>query len=103
MCESNRLHWSCNPPRFYFKRSLLMRSLCVALAFLLASVPGIAQDKVVLVIHGGAGALDKKSMTAEREKQYRDALELALKNGRQAIDKGSSLDGVEAAIKTMED
>ncbi|MFV0231060.1 hypothetical protein OBJ94_11730 [Empedobacter falsenii] len=30
------------------------------------------QDKVVLVIHGGAGTILKKYMTAEKEKAYRE-------------------------------
>src|SRR5207253_10428737 len=60
-------------------------------------------DKVVLVIHGGAGVAEKDKMTPARQKQVRETLELALKTGQQALAKGSSLDSVEAAIKVMED
>lgn len=67
------------------------------------SFPAHAQDKVVLVIHGGAGSMDRKKMSPETEKRYRDALELALKTGHEALAKGSSLDAVEAAIKVLED
>src|SRR5206468_620966 len=70
--------------------------------FVFAS-PGYAQDPIVMVIHGGAGVINKKTLTVDVEKQYRDALELALKTGHQALEKGSSLDAVEAAIKVMED
>src|ERR1019366_1229031 len=80
-----------------------MRSFYAVFTLLLMSLPAFAQDKVVLVIHGGAGGMQKKHMTAAVEKEYRAALELALKNGHQALKKGDSLDGVEAAIKTMED
>ncbi|MSQ96142.1 MAG: isoaspartyl peptidase/L-asparaginase [Gemmataceae bacterium] len=80
-----------------------MRSIHVALALLLSASPCLAQDKVVLVIHGGAGGLAKKSLTHEIDKRYRDALALALMAGHKAIKSGTSLDGVEAAIKTMED
>jgi len=79
-----------------------MRAITLV-ALLLAPLPAFAQDKVVLVIHGGAGAIDRKKMTPELEKQYRDALALALKSGHQALAKGSSLDGVESAIKVLED
>ncbi len=81
-----------------------MRSILFALVLILTATPAFGQDKVILVIHGGAGGLDKKSMTPEIEKQYRLGLENALKAGHKAIikDKGSSLDGVEAAIKSME-
>lgn len=81
-----------------------MRSVCIALAVLFAAGPAHAQDKIVLVIHGGAGAVDKKKMTPALEKQYRDGLEQALKAGHKAMidGKGSSLDAVEAAIRSME-
>ena len=79
-----------------------MRIAYSVLALLLGSLPALAQDKVVLVIHGGAGGMQKKDMTPTLEKEYRTAMELALKNGHAALKKGS-LDGVEAAIRTMED
>src|SRR5438045_2454228 len=79
-----------------------MLAVYVMLSLLLFAIPALAQDKVVLVIHGGAGVVSKKKMSAELEKQYRDALETALKTGYQAL-KGGSLDGVEAAIKFLED
>ncbi len=76
----------------------------LALCLALSAAPAFAQDKIVLVIHGGAGAIDKKKMTAEHEKEYRLGLEHALKAGHKALTKGegSSLDGVEAAIMSME-
>jgi beta-aspartyl-peptidase (threonine type) len=81
---------------------MAMRPLPVALVFLLMALPAAAQDRVVLVLHGGAGA-NKKTMGPEVEKQCRATLELALKTGKQALDKGASIDGVEAAIKVLED
>lgn len=80
-----------------------MRPVLALLAVIGFAVPTFAQDKVVLVIHGGAGSMNRKNMKPDTEKQYRDALELALKTGHQALGKGSSLDAVEAAIKVMED
>jgi L-asparaginase / beta-aspartyl-peptidase len=91
-------------PRSQNHKEISMRSTLLALALVLSAAPAIAQDKVILVIHGGAGGLDKKSMTPKIEKQYRDGLAEALKAGHKALveEKGSSLDGVEAAIKSME-
>ncbi|HVT04472.1 MAG TPA: isoaspartyl peptidase/L-asparaginase [Thermoanaerobaculia bacterium] len=58
----------------------------------------------VIVIHGGAGTILKKNMTPEQDAAYRDALTLALKTGHDILKKGgSSVDAVEAAIRTMED
>lgn len=57
-----------------------------------------------LVIHGGAGTILKKNMTAEKELAYRDKLKEALSAGYGILKKGgSSIDAVEAAIKIMED
>jgi L-asparaginase / beta-aspartyl-peptidase len=80
-----------------------MRHILAALVLLFSCLPARTQDKVVLVIHGGAGVEGKEKMTPARAKQVRETLELALKTGQQALAKGSSLDGVETAIKVMED
>lgn len=62
------------------------------------------QDKVVLVIHGGAGTILKKYMTAEKEKAYREALTESLTKGFEVIKKGGeSEEAVIEAIKVMED
>src|SRR5262249_59234924 len=75
--------------------------------FAAAAVRGdgpMPRSKVVLVIHGGAGVISRKQMTAEQETQYREALEQALRAGARALERdGRSLDAVEAAIKVMED
>jgi beta-aspartyl-peptidase (threonine type) len=64
-----------------------------------------AKPKVVLVIHGGAGARPKDQMTRELRRRYEDDLGKALRAGHEALkkEKGNSLDAVEAAIKVMED
>jgi beta-aspartyl-peptidase (threonine type) len=63
------------------------------------------EDRVVLVIHGGAGAPDRDKMPLEIKKQYHAGLEKALRAGQAALQKagGTSIDAVEAAIKVMED
>jgi beta-aspartyl-peptidase (threonine type) len=64
----------------------------------------MARSKIVLVIHGGAGVLAHKQMTAEQEARYRGVLEQALRAGHRTLRGGGrSLDAVEAAIKVMED
>lgn len=63
----------------------------------------IKQDKVVLVIHGGAGTILKKNMTPEKEKAYRDALKESLSKGYEILKKGgNSEDAVIEAIIVME-
>src|SRR3954466_3640463 len=60
--------------------------------------------KVALVIHGGAGTIERSQMTPDAEKQYRAGLEAALKAGYGILQRGgSSLDAVEAVVRTLED
>ncbi len=62
------------------------------------------QRKYALVIHGGAGTIVKSSMTPEKEKAYKAALELALKTGDSILaNGGTAIDAVVATIKIMED
>ncbi|PKP90126.1 MAG: isoaspartyl peptidase/L-asparaginase [Alphaproteobacteria bacterium HGW-Alphaproteobacteria-16] len=57
-----------------------------------------------LVIHGGAGMLDRDRVTAEQDAAARKGLEEALAaGGRVLADGGSALDAVEAAVRVLED
>ena len=58
----------------------------------------------MLVMHGGAGTITRKSMTPEAEKQYRETLEQALRTGQAILTRGgTSIDAVEASIRVLED
>ena len=60
--------------------------------------------KFGMVIHGGAGTIERSEMTAENEKAHRAGLEQALKAGYAVLERGgSSLDAVQAAILVLED
>ncbi len=73
------------------------------LSFLALSQWTHAQEKYVLVIHGGAGAMTKEMMTPQMEKKYREKLTEALQEGYKQLKNGkSSVDAVEAAIIVME-
>lgn len=66
------------------------------------SIPN--NTKYVMVIHGGAGTIEKKFMTPAKEKAYVDALTKALEHGYQLIKNGQpALDAVQAAVNVMED
>ena len=59
---------------------------------------------IAIVIHGGAGRMDKAKLTPARQKEYHTTLEASLRAGHAILKKGgSSLDAVEAAIMVMED
>ena len=57
-----------------------------------------------IAIHGGAGAVPRASLSAEREERYRAGLAAALDAGYAVLDGGgSSLDAVIAAVRILED
>ncbi len=57
-----------------------------------------------IAIHGGAGAVPRSSLSAGRERQYRDGLAAALDLGYATLENGgSSLDAVTAAVRALED
>lgn len=80
-----------------------MRRL-IALIISLALSQGLyAQGKVAIAIHGGAGTITRKNMSAEMEKAYREGLTAALQKGYAVLKNGgNSLDAVEAAVVEME-
>lgn len=60
--------------------------------------------KWAIVMHGGAGVIERKSMKPETEKMYRAGLNEALQAASAVVDKGGrSVDAVEAAIKILEE
>jgi beta-aspartyl-peptidase (threonine type) len=59
---------------------------------------------IAIVVHGGAGVINRPDMTTEREARYRAGLEAARDAGYAVLERGgSSLDAVTAAVRTMED
>ncbi|MBV9620778.1 MAG: isoaspartyl peptidase/L-asparaginase [Gammaproteobacteria bacterium] len=57
-----------------------------------------------IAIHGGAGAVPRTSLAAEREARYRAGLERALDAGYALLEAGgSALDAVCAAVRLLED
>jgi beta-aspartyl-peptidase (threonine type) len=66
--------------------------------------PTMTREKIQLVVHGGAGTIERSTMTPEREQEYRAGIENALRVGRGILQSGgSSLDAVEAAVRELED
>ena len=81
--------------------------ILIALLFLLISCQQqerkVSRPEYVLVIHGGAGAILKKDMTSELEKEYLDKLGEALETGADILKNGgTALDAVTETIQVME-
>lgn len=77
-----------------------------AVALALFASPAVAQDapRWSFAIHGGAGVIERDSLTPEQDAAYRAALHRALEAGSAVLaGGGSALDAVQAAIELMED
>ena len=73
---------------------------------LLMSLPATAQTKPewTLVIHGGAGVMERAKMTPEREAAARKGLDAALEAGSKVLASGGgAVDAVEAAVEGLGD
>ena len=70
-----------------------------------SSAPTTTQPhKWAVVLHGGAGVIERSSMSPEAERQYRAGLNEAITAAGAVLDKGgSALDAVQAAIEILED
>lgn len=82
---------------------LKILGLIVAALALLAT-PALAKPKWALVIHGGAGVIERKDLTPEVEAAYRAAMAAAAAKGSKVLaDGGSAMDAIEAVIRDLED
>src|SRR5207244_13000150 len=56
-----------------------------------------------LVVHGGAGTIERSEMTPEKERKYRGAIEQALTAGDKNVKRwGSGHDGTQPAVRVAE-
>ncbi len=82
------------------------RLIPTALAALLFAAPAAAQEapRWSFAIHGGAGVIERASLTPEQDVAYRAALTRALGAGSAVLaNGGTAMDAVQAAIQLMED
>jgi beta-aspartyl-peptidase (threonine type) len=82
--------------------ALLVALLAVLLSACATTPPPAPRWSII--VHGGAGVIERANLTPEVEAQYRAAMQRALDTGGAILDRGgSSLDAVEAVIQEMED
>jgi beta-aspartyl-peptidase (threonine type) len=83
---------------------LLKTALFILIASTTVMYAQAGGPPITMVVHGGAGTLERSRITPELEKEYRDKLSEALRAGHAILAKGgTSLDAVEAAVRIMED
>jgi L-asparaginase / beta-aspartyl-peptidase len=83
-----------------------MRSLLILGVLLMSTTAAQAQPQRdwKLVIHGGAGTIERSRMTPEKDKAIRTALDRALQEGSRILSSGGeALDAVEATVRLLED
>jgi beta-aspartyl-peptidase (threonine type) len=82
-----------------------MKNAFAALFALLAALSAAAAERPFgLVIHGGAGVIERASLSPEREAEYRAKLTEARDAGYAVLERGGpALDAVIAAVKILED
>jgi beta-aspartyl-peptidase (threonine type) len=91
---------------------MTIRALLGPAALLAVTIPAMAQaslqpaspHKWSIVVHGGAGVIERKDMPAATEAAYRAAMKTAIETGAAVLEKGgTSLDAVQATIQYLED
>src|ERR1700761_918817 len=91
---------------------MMLRALLAPAALLALTSPAMPQiapstaatHKWSIVVHGGAGVIERKSMPPQTEAEYRAAMKTAIEAGAAVLAKGgTSLDAVQATIKYLED
>lgn len=85
--------------------SRLSPLLAAVLLSAAACVPAVAAERpTALVIHGGAGTINRDALTPERDAEIRAHLGQALDAGNAVLEAGgSALDAVTAAVVVLED
>jgi L-asparaginase / beta-aspartyl-peptidase len=89
--------------------SVRMKCFVTAMAMAVASALAAAQQpaaahKWAIVVHGGAGVIERATMKPEIEAAYRASMKTAIDAGAKVLDSGgSSVDAVEATIQILED
>ena len=90
-----------------------MRFLCLLIGALIMTDAAAADAQSAsdgrrpawrLVIHGGAGVIERAGLTPEKDREIRAALDRALQTGSATLARGgSALDAVEATARVLED
>ncbi len=91
----------------HMPRSFLCALLCMSMPALAQFNPTTAKaalGKWAIVVHGGAGVIERSSMTPQRDRDYRAGVTHAIQAAQQVLDRnGPAIDAVEAALKVFED
>jgi hypothetical protein len=88
------------------KQGIVVRTLGAVLmaASLVMGMAAEASPRWAIVVHGGAGVIERKDLTADQERAYREAMRKVTDSGAKLLAAGKpALDVIEATIGMMED
>ncbi len=86
------------------QRWIAVAAMLLTSSFASAQAQSAPPHRWAIVLHGGAGVIERSSMTPEAEQQYRAGLHEAITAAGNVLDRGgSALDAVQAAIELLED
>jgi len=81
-----------------------MKAMIAILCMAPLGAPALAAGSWQLAIHGGAGVVDRGSLTPQMDAAYRTSLEGTVEAGAAVLRRGgASLDAVEGAVRVLED
>ena len=79
------------------------KQISISILFIILTIISFGQQNYVLVIHGGAGVMQKSAMSDQRQAEYEAKLEEALQVGENLLKNGAtSTDAVVEVIKILE-
>ena len=86
------------------KLALALAAVFLSACASMSEQPTAPTPRWSIVIHGGAGVIERANMSAEVEAQYRQTMARLARTGGAVLDHGgSALDAVQAVITEMED
>lgn len=82
--------------------------VCAVLGLMAGSVPAVVAQQALhrweIIVHGGAGVIERSKLGPEGDKAYREGLDRAIHAGAAVLDRGgSALDAVEATLHVFEE
>ncbi|MDQ3245313.1 MAG: isoaspartyl peptidase/L-asparaginase [Pseudomonadota bacterium] len=81
-----------------------MRLLMILGALMMTTAAQAQPAEWKLVIHGGAGVIERSRISPDKDREIRSALDRALAAGSKVLEAGgSALDAVEASVRLLED
>ena len=89
------------------KQGILVRTssaVLITASLVMGMAAAEAGPRWAIVVHGGAGVIERKDLSAEQERAYREAMRKVTESGAKLLAAGKpALDVIEATIGMMED